>query len=318
MNKAHERIDLRNVKIQRGDRLFVGISYAAGLFSLFSVSLIFLYLAYRSQETFSSQGFSFVTGSTWDSTVGTYQLAPMLIGSLVISIIGLSIAIPASVSVAYFIVFMASPRISKVATAIVDLLAAMPSIIIGLWGVYVFSPTAESWARLLNDYLGFVPIFQNSTQNFLRSPFIAGWILAIMIIPIITSVSREVMSRVDRELINAAVALGSNKFSTLRRVIIPTAKGGILGGILLGLGRGLGETIAILYTLNLIFEVNVLRPLENKGGSVASLIAARFGEAPDDEISALLAAGVVLFVLTLLVNMIASGIVQRAERKMAS
>ena len=318
MSNQLERVDLKAAKIRGGDKVFFGVARLAAMFSLVTVVLIFAYLAYRSQGTFRSQGIQFVTGSNWDSSQGIYQLAPMLVGSLVIAFIALIIAIPSSIAVAYFIEFMAPARISKIATTIVDLLAAMPSIIIGLWGVYIFSPTAEGWAKLLNQYFGFIPIFENSTGNFLRSPFIGGWILAIMMIPIITSVSREVMSRVDKELINAATALGGNEFATMRRVVIPTAKGGILGGILLGLGRGLGETIAILYTLNLIFEINILRPLENKGGAVASLIASRFGEAPDDEISALLAAGVVLFLLTLIVNMIASGIVQRAERRMAS
>lgn len=312
------RVDLKAAKIRREDRVFFGIARAAAMFSLVTVLLIFAYLAYRSQNTFRTQGLAFISGSTWDSDQGTYQLAPMLIGSLVIALVALLIAIPSSIAVAYFIEFMAPARLKKIATTIVDLLAAMPSIIIGLWGMYIFSPTAEGWAKLLNRHFGFIPLFENSTGNFLRSPFIGGWILAIMMIPIITSVSREVMSRVDKELINAATALGANEFATARRVIVPTAKGGILGGILLGLGRGIGETIAILYTLNLIFEINILHPLENKGGAVASLIAARFGEAPDDEISALLAAGVVLFLLTLIVNMIASGIVQRAEKRMAS
>jgi phosphate transport system permease protein len=139
-----------------------------------------------------------------------------------------------------------------------------------------------------------------------------------MMTPIITSVSREVMSRVDQELINASYALGGTMFTTLRRVVLPTSKSGILGGILLALGRGLGETIAILYTLNLIFHTNLLHPLENRGGSVASMIAAFFGEADDTTIHALMAAGLVLFIMTLTVNVIATGIVQRAERRMAS
>lgn len=318
MSTEITRVNLKDVKVRREDRIFFGIARIAALFSLSTVFLIFFYLAYKSKDTFKNQGLSFITGSTWNASEGVFQLAPMLIGSLVISLIALSIAIPSAIGVAYFIEFMAPFRISKIAVTLIDLLAAIPSIIIGLWGVYVFSPVLEGWARLLNQYLGFVPIFENSADNYLRSPFIGGWILAIMMIPIITSVSREVMSQVDKELINAAHALGGNKFKIMFKVILPTAKGGILGGILLGLGRGLGETIAILYTLNLIFEINVFRPLENKGGSVASLIAGQFGEASDAEISALLAAGVVLFMLTLIVNMVASGIVQRAEKRMAS
>ena len=139
-----------------------------------------------------------------------------------------------------------------------------------------------------------------------------------MIIPIITSVSREVISRVDKDLVSAASALGGTKFSTMRRVVIPTAKSGILGGVLLGLGRAIGETVAIFFVLNLVFEANYFNILEPRGGSIASLIVAKFGEATSSELSALMAAGVILFVTTLLVNMLATTIVQRAEARMAS
>jgi phosphate transport system permease protein len=213
---------------------------------------------------------------------------------------------------------MAPARIARWAIIVIDLLAALPSIVIALWGAFVFTPVAASWGKLLNQYFGSIPFFKNEVDNYYRSPFIGGWILAIMMIPIITSVSREVISRVDKELVNASYALGATRFSAMRRVILPTARGGILGGILLGVGRGLGETIAILYTINLIFQVNVVRILENRGGAVAPMIASFYGEAESNAISALLAAGVVLFGATLIVNMFATYIVQRSEKKMAS
>jgi phosphate transport system permease protein len=134
-----------------------------------------------------------------------------------------------------------------------------------------------------------------------------------MIVPIIASVTREIFSQLDRELINASLALGAGRWSTFRRVILPTSSGGIVGGVLLGLGRALGETVAIYFVLNLVFQVNWYNILEAKGGSVASMILAKFGEAGPAEVSGLMAAGVVWFVVTLLVNSLASYIVAKAQ-----
>jgi len=313
-----ERVDLFAAKPGRGDRIFFGFAGLAAYFSFSIVFLVFIFLSWRSASTFQEQGLAFITGSTWSAESGTFQILPMIVGSLVLVFLALIVAVPSSIAMAYFIEFMAPKRVARLTTNIIDLLAAMPSIVIALWGAFIFTPVAAEWGKLLNHYFGSVPIFQNDVDNYYRSPFIGGWILAIMMIPIITSVSREVMSRVDKELINSAYALGATRFSAMRRVVIPTARGGILGGILLGVGRGLGETIAILYTINLIFHVNIFRILENRGGAVAPMIASFYGEADEKSISALLAAGVVLFGATLLVNMIATYIVMRSEKKMAS
>lgn len=307
-------------QVAKGDRAFFAISTAAAMFTMFLVLAVLVYLSIKSWSTFSQQGLAFVTGSTWDNTteLGTFQIWPMLVGTIVVSILGLIIAVPASIAVAFFIEFMAPPKVSRVATSLVDLLAALPSVVVGIWGIFVLSPVAATWSTSLSSTLSFIPFFRNEFTNAEGAPFIAAWTIAVMIIPIITSVSREVMGRVDKDLISAATALGSTSFSNMRRIVVPTAKSGILGGILLGLGRALGETVAIFFVLNLVFEVNLFRPLEPKGGNVASLIIAKFGEATPEELNALMAAGVVLFVMTLLVNMIATSIVQRSERRMAS
>ena len=307
-------------QVAKGDRAFFAISTAAAMFTMFLVLAVLVFLSIKSWATFSQQGLAFVTGSTWDNTteLGTFQIWPMLVGTIVVSILGLIIAVPASIAVAFFIEFMAPPKVSRVATSLVDLLAALPSVVVGIWGIFVLSPVAATWSTSLSSTLSFIPFFRNEFSNAEGAPFIAAWTIAVMIIPIITSVSREVMGRVDKDLISAATALGSTSFSNMRRIVVPTAKSGILGGILLGLGRALGETVAIFFVLNLVFEVNLFRPLEPKGGNVASLIIAKFGEATPEELNALMAAGVVLFVMTLLVNMIATSIVQRSERRMAS
>jgi phosphate transport system permease protein len=310
-----ERRSLRSKPFSKADRRFYKTTTIAANSSIVLVSLIFIFLMWRSWPAFESQGIAYVFGSTWDNSPENFvmQIGPMLWGSVLVSALGVMLAVPMAISIAYFIVFMAAKRISKIATVMIDLLAALPSVVLGLWGLLVFSPVAAGWAEMLNEYLGFIPIFQNSSGNFLRSPFIASWVVAVMIVPIIASVTREIFSQLDRELINASLALGAGRWTTFRRVIMPTSSGGITGGVLLGLGRALGETVAIFFVLNLVFDINWFSVLEDKGGSVASMILAKFGEAGDREVEGLMAAGVVLFVATLIVNMIASYIVSKAQ-----
>jgi len=310
-----ERRVLRAKPFSRSDRIFFKTATAAANSSIVLVTLILVFLAWRSWPAFQSQGIGYIFGSTWDNNPEKMimQIGPMLWGSIQLSIIGVLLAVPMSISIAYFIVFMANKKIGSGVTILVDLLAALPSVVLGLWGLIVFSPVAAGWAKLLHDTLGFLPFFANEDGNFLRSPFIAGWVVAVMIVPIIASVTREIFSQLDRELINASLALGAGRWSTFRRVILPTASGGIVGGVLLGLGRALGETVAIYFVLNLVFEVNWFNILQAKGGSVASMIMSKFGEAGPAEVAGLMAAGVVLFVVTLLVNSLASYIVVKAQ-----
>ena len=299
----------------RADRVFYGLARAAAYGAILLVALVLLFLLMRSVPTFAQQGVSFVTGSVWNGSVNptVLQIGPMLWGSILIAVCGVLLAVPMSIATAYFIEFMAAKSIAKVATVVVDLLAAIPSIVIGLWGLAVFTPTAAHWAELLNKGLGWFPVFASSTKNFVGTPFIAGWIVAVMIVPIITSVAREIFSQMDRDIINASLALGGSKATSFFRVILPTASGGIVGGVLLGLGRALGETVAIYYVLNLSFDINWADVLENRGGSIASVILSKFGEATSDEIGGLMAAGLVLFIITLLVNWIAAWIVNLAQ-----
>ncbi len=310
-----QRRSLRAKPFSRSDRIFYKTATAAANSSIVLVTLILVFLAWRSWPAFESQGIAYIFGSTWDNNPEkmVMQIGPMLWGSIQISLLGVILAVPMAISIAYFIVFMANKKFASGVTILVDLLAALPSVVLGLWGLLVFSPIAAGWAKLLHDTLGFLPFFANQDGNFLRSPFIAGWAVAVMIVPITASVTREIFSQLDRELINASLALGAGRWSTFRRVILPTSSGGIVGGVLLGLGRALGETVAIFFVLNLVFEVNWWNVLEAKGGSVASMILAKFGEAGPAEVSGLMAAGVVLFVVTLLVNSLASYIVAKAQ-----
>lgn len=314
--KSPERRTLKAKPFSRADKLFFGVARSASYFSVILIALILLFLFIRATPALQSQGIGFIFGSTWNATNPHHvvmQIGPMIWGSLLISLLGILLGVPMALSTAYFIEFMAGKTLAKIGTLVVDLLAAMPSVVIGLWGLVVFTPVASHWAELLHKSLGFIPIFANSSGNFSASPFIAGWIVAVMIVPIITSISREIFSQMDRELINASLALGGSRSSTFFKVVLPTASGGVVGGVLLGLGRALGETVAIYFVLNLIFKVNWFNIIENQGGSVASMILSKFGEASDAEISGLMAAGLVLFVVTLLVNWVAAYIVNKAQ-----
>jgi len=300
----------------KGDRIFFGIARAAAYSSILLVAMVLFFLALRAYPTFQSQGINFIFGSKWDPQgKHVMQIFPMLWGSILISAIGAVLAVPMALALAYFIEFMAPARIARFATSVVDLLAALPSVVIGLWGFLVFTPIAVDWAKTLNKYLGFIPIFTNKSHTFAGSPFIAGWIVAVMIVPIITSVTREIFSQVDKDLINAATGLGAGKASVFSKVILPTASGGVIGGVLLGIGRALGETVAIYFVLTLTMDTNWYQILEGHGGSIASFIVAQMGEAGDKVVSALMAGGVILFVVSLILNFAANSIVARSRAK---
>ncbi len=298
------------------DKVFFGLTSVAANFSIVLILLILGFLLYQAWPAFQSQGFSFFSGETWDSsaTPQIFQIGPMLWGSVLVALLGMVIALPLAISLAYFIEFMAAKKIAAVATTLVDLLAAIPSIVIGLWGFAVFGPVAQHWASLLHDYLGWIPyVFYHEGANYGGSPFIAGLVVSVMIVPIITSVTREIFSQMDRDVVNASIALGAGRAATFRKVILPTASGGIVGGALLGLGRALGETIAIFFVLNLVFHINFFQVINGEGGTVASMIVSKFGEADASERSALMASGIVLFVLTLLISALSSYIVKKAQ-----
>ena len=315
---VQERRDLASAATShRGDRVFNRVVTIAAFTALAVLAGIAIFLGLQTIPAFQSQGLSFITTTAWDLTTDppTAGIWGMLYGSVLLAVIGLVIGVPASLLLAIFIVFMAPKRLASGLTNLIDLMAAIPSVILGLWAFYVLNPTAEEWQRLLNEYLGWIPIFQNTSGNFLGTPFIAGFVLAIMMIPIITSVTREVLGRTPPELVNAAESLGCSLWTMLRYVALPYGRGGIIGGVMLGLGRALGETIAVFFVLKIVFDVNWYHVIESGGGSVATLIVSRFGEVSGEfELSLLLAAGFFLFVMTLVVNVIANLIVARTGR----
>lgn len=303
------------------DRVFRKVVTAGGLSSLLVLGLITFFLAYRGFEVLRVEGFNFLTSSEWTISVDEagnvidshFGIAAMLVGTILCSFVAVVIALPISVATALFLNFYAAGWVRKFLIAIIDMMAAFPSILFGIWGFLVLMPSVEYWAKLINKYLGFIPLFDVNPYVFSRSPFIAGVILAIMIIPIITSVSREVFSQAPLDRIQAAYALGATRWAMIKAVVLPHGRSGVIGGAMLGLGRAMGETVAVYTVLNIVFQVN-WHVLLGAGGNVASLIILKFGEASPYEIKALMAAGLVLFALTLIVNGIADFIVKKTGK----
>ena len=302
---------------RRSDKVFRGVVTTGGLSSLFILGLIAIFLAYRGFEVFREEGLGFITQADWSVTIdesgniteSKFGLSAMLVGTILCALIAVVIAVPISVLSALFLNFYAPQWLKKILVAVIDLMAAFPSILFGIWGFLVLMPSVEYWARLINKYLGWIPLFEVNPFYFTRSPFIAGVVLAIMIIPIITSVSREIFAQAPLDRIQAAFALGATRWAMIKAVVIPHGRSGVVGGAMLGLGRAMGETVAVFTVLNIVFQVN-WHILLGAGGNVASLIILKFSEAGDYEIKALMAAGLVLFLLTLAVNAIADVIVK--------
>lgn len=305
---------------KRSDRYFrLGIS-GVSAFSLLTLTLIGLFLAARGFEIFKLEGFHFLTTYDWNVTIDeqgkqsvNVGIGAMLIGTVLIAAIALITALPISITAALFLNFYAPERIKKALTTAIDLMAAFPSILYGLWGYWVLMPMAEYWAKLLNKHLGFLPFFRVPESFYERSPFVAGLVLCVMVIPIITSVSREIYSQTPLERIQAAYSLGATKWSMLKSVVLPFGASGVAGAAMLALGRAFGETVAVFTVLNIVFKPN-FDVLFGIGGNVASMIVLKWGEASPIETKALLASGFVLFVLTLFINIVADWIVAKAVR----
>jgi phosphate transport system permease protein len=306
---------------RRSDKIFRAVVTAGGVSSLVILGLIAIFLGYRGFEVLRQEGIGFITHADWsistddagNVTESHFGLAAMLVGTILCALVAVVIALPISVFSALFLNFYAPGWLKKFLVAIIDMMAAFPSILFGIWGFLVLMPSVEYWAKLLHRYLGWIPVFDMQVPVYTRSPFVAGVVLAIMIIPIITSVSREVFSQAPLDRIQAAYALGATRWAMIKAVVIPHGRSGVIGGAMLGLGRAMGETVAVFTVLNIVFQVN-WHVLLGAGGNVASLIILKFGDASPYEIKALMAAGLVLFLLTLVVNALANVIVKRTGK----
>lgn len=301
------------------DKVFRGLVSSAALFSLVVLILIAAFLLFRGFEIFADYGLKFITTSKWDignpedPSTAVLGIGAMLVGSVLTAFIAIAVAVPFAIATALFIEYYAPRFLRTLLTAVLDLVAAVPSVIYGIWGYVVLLPLVEDWSATLYKYLNWFPLFNVQTPIFGRSPMLAGLLLAVMILPIVTSVAREVYGQAPRDLVDASYALGGTKWAGIKTVVLPFGKSGLVGGAMLGLGRAMGETVAVYLTLNLVFKVN-FQILASSGGNVASLIANKFGEATAYELKGLMAAGLVLFLVTLLVNFFATVIVNRSRK----
>jgi phosphate transport system permease protein len=298
------------------DRVFRIIATGGALVSLAIVLLTLFFLVDKARPAIHDSGIvHFFTKSTWIPSTGQFGVLGMLENTVIIALVALVLAVPASLSMAIFINEYAPRRVKRAVTSAVDLLAALPSLLFGIWGFYALEAPEIRVARWMNHHLSVLPWFRLSTTQttLAASTFDAGLVVGIMIIPIITSISRDVMGQVPREQCEGALALGGTRWGMIRDVILPFGRSGIIGGIILGLGRALGETIAILFIITIVYPVNT-HILSAGSGSIASIIANLFQNSNPLGRSGLIAAGLCLFVLTLLVNFAARFIVARSGR----
>jgi phosphate transport system permease protein len=299
-----------------GDRVFRLLATAATSVSLIIVVLTLVFLIQGAWPALSKTGLlNFFTTNLWNPTIGKFGVLGLLIGTVIIATIAMAVAVPLALGMALFINEYAPFRVSRVLTSVVDLLAALPSLLFGAWGFFALQARLVPAARYLSDHLGALPLFKVSADASLaQSSFDAGLVVAIMILPIITSVSRDVMAQVPREQCEGALALGGTRWGMIREVILPFGRSGIVGAALLGFGRALGETIAVALIISISFKAN-FQIFKRGAGSIAALIATKFGEASSLERSGLIAAGLALFLLTLGVNVLARRIVGRSAIK---
>jgi phosphate transport system permease protein len=256
-------------------------------------------------------GVGFLTSSSWNPVKNDYGVLPQVYGTLMSSFIGLLIAVPIGVGTAVLLSenFLPS-QIKTVMVFLVELLAAIPSVVYGIWGIFVLIPILSSCGKWLNSTLGWIPIFSSSPTGPGMLP--AGVILAIMTLPIITAISRDALISVPPTLRQAAVGLGATRWETILQVMIPAAFSGIVSAVMLALGRAMGETMAVTMLIGNANKINF--SLFAPANSIASLLANQFAEADGLQVAALMYAALVLFVLTLIVNIFAELIVLRVKR----
>jgi len=292
------------------DRVFRSGSGLFGASVVVILVVLGVQLAVNGDQALSTFGTGFLTGSTWDPVAGIYGALPYIVGTIAAALIAVTLAAPIGILTAIFLAELAPRRLALPLTFAVELLAAIPSVVYGLWGVFVLGPvlhsTVEAW---IVDTLGWIPLFAGPTFGI--GLFAAGIILAIMILPTIVSISRDVISAVPDSHREAMLALGATRWETVSRAVLPVARSGIAGAVILGLGRALGETMAV--TMVIGNGEHIPTSIFSTAQTIASKIATTFNEAQVGlQTSALIALGLVLLVITLTLNVVARFLVWRA------
>lgn len=302
-------------RLRGGDEVTYLITFACAVSILLIVALLVAELWMNSQLTVKKFGFSFLTSSQWNPNTGQFGALPFIYGTCVTSALALIVAVPFGVFSSIFLAEMAPPRLSNWLTFLIELLAAVPSVIYGLLGIFILVPLIREYlAPFLTATFGFLPIFSGAFYGV--SFLSAGLVLAIMVIPFIVSVSREVLLAVPIEQREAALALGATKWETTWQIVLPNASTGIIGSVFLALARALGETMAV--TMVVGNTPTISASLFSPGYSIAAVIANEFSEASGDlYVSSLIFLGLVLFGLTIIINAVARVLILLTRQRKA-
>jgi len=315
----------RNIRQQLPmvDRIFRSTVKVIGTFVLILTGAIGLFLGYQAFPTFEHYGWGFLTGDKWDPSKDVLGIAGAIVGTVEVAAVALLIGVPLALLAALFTSEYCPRRIKPVMVAIIDLMAAVPSVIYGVWALFVLQTPEIDLARWINQNFGFIPFFKTDAdpnaaatsvwgRSYYGSVFIAGAIVGIMIVPTACAVMRGVFDLAPIGEREAAYALGSTRWGMIRSVVLPFGRGGIVGGTMLALGRALGETVAVLLVITVVSDVK-FRILSEGTLTISSRIANSFGESSGIQLKALLAAGFILFCMTLVVNTFAAVIVSRSR-----
>jgi phosphate transport system permease protein len=299
------------------DRAFRYLSVAAGSLILLVLAAVAVFLIWEGLPAMRQKNISSVVG--WVPPGGNLWsvIGPLIFGTVLASLVALAIAVPVSIGIALFISHYAPRRLANGLGYVVDLLAAIPSVIYGLWGVLVFAPHVKPVWQFLVRYLGWIPLFAGDAHGNASNPprvlMTVSIVLAVMILPIITAVTREVFLQTPRLHEEAAQALGATPWELIRMAVLPFGRSGVISAAMLGLGRALGETMAVLMILSPGFTYSWQLLVASQQQTIAANIASKFNDADEISRSALITTGLALFVITLLVNMAARWIVSRRK-----
>jgi phosphate transport system permease protein len=314
----------RNLKsrLNRSDVVFRVIARAGGSVMLVIMLLIGGFLAFRAAQALHVAGWSFLTTQSWNPGSGGFGIKAVMLGTFLIAGVAIVFAVPLAIGSALYISEYAPPGIQRFLVSVIDLMAAVPSVIFGLWGFQLLQWKVGGLSQWLSTWLGWIPLFKvtgvqrgnplTTPTTFTSSTFDAGIVVALMITPIICSVMREAFSQAPAGEREGAYALGSTKWGMVRSVVLPFGRGAMIGGTMLGLGRALGETLAVTLIISPVYAIQP-HILQHGTSSISSLIALHYGESTPLGISALMAAGLALFGMTLIVNFIAAQIVARSR-----
>ena len=304
--------------VRGGDRVFRGLSLGAGATVLLIMAAITVFLIYKSFPALRANTVNVLTFEQWlpDQDPVQFGIAALLFYTIATGVIAMIIAVPVALGIALFINYYAPRRSASTLGYIVDLLAAVPSIVYGLWGFAFLAPHMTGLTLWLDKWLGWIPIFDYTLDNKPNNltVFTASVVLAIMILPIISSISREVFRQVPGDQVEAAYALGATRWEMVRTAVLPFGRGGAISASILGLGRALGETLAVTIVLSNVYQIS-WHFTQTGGVTFASNIALKYSEAGDIGTSALIFSGLCLFVITLAVNFSAQLIITRQQRR---